>query len=125
MLGRFPWKSGAMVAGRGCLSPRVCRPPRVVGRLGFGVGYGVWLGVVLGIGVGVRGSAQTVGSLSGRVVEVVVEGHETIPTDQVLAKLRTRAGREFDERVLEDDVARLVQARWFADVRTRSVMGWW
>jgi outer membrane protein insertion porin family len=55
--------------------------------------------------------------LSGRVVEVVVEGHETIPTDQVLAKLRTRAGREFDERVLEDDVARLVQARWFADVR--------
>lgn len=64
-----------------------------------------------------RAIAQAPARPVGRVVEVVVEGNESVSVDQVLAKLRTRAGREFDERVVEDDVARLIRTRWFADVR--------
>lgn len=44
-------------------------------------------------------------------------GNESIPTEQILSKLRTRAGRDYNERVLEEDIARLLQTKWFAQVQ--------
>ena len=53
----------------------------------------------------------------GQVSEVKVVGNQSIPLDDIMAKIRTRAGRPYDERTVEEDVARLVATKWFGEVR--------
>ncbi|MCS7237023.1 MAG: BamA/TamA family outer membrane protein [Thermoguttaceae bacterium] len=51
------------------------------------------------------------------VVEVRIVGNQRIATERILGQIRTRAGRPFDARIIEEDVRRLNQTRWFATVR--------
>lgn len=51
------------------------------------------------------------------VTEVKIVGNQRISTDKILAQIRTRAGRPFNPRLIEEDVRRLNQTRWFASVR--------
>jgi len=51
------------------------------------------------------------------IVDLRVEGNRTIPTSSILPHIRTRAGRPFDQSLLEDDVERLFATRWFLDVK--------
>ncbi|MCC6420188.1 MAG: outer membrane protein assembly factor BamA [Gemmataceae bacterium] len=47
------------------------------------------------------------------VGDVVVHGLRTISQDQVKAHLKTIPGREYNQAVLEDDIRRLAETRWF------------
>ncbi len=51
------------------------------------------------------------------VTEVKIVGNQRIATEKILAQIRTRAGRAFNPRLIEEDVRRLNQTRWFASVR--------
>lgn len=62
--------------------------------------------------------AQAARAVGGVVTEVVVKGQSSIPVEQIRAKIKTRAGREYDERLIEQDVQSLLSSSWFADVQT-------
>ncbi len=51
------------------------------------------------------------------VAEVRIVGNRRLPPEKILGQIRTRAGRPFDPRLIEEDVRRLNQTRWFASVR--------
>lgn len=50
-----------------------------------------------------------------RVVSVDVSGNAHVPTDKILAVVRTRAGQPFDERVVRDDLQNIFDLGYFAD----------
>ncbi|MEN1681566.1 MAG: POTRA domain-containing protein, partial [Planctomycetota bacterium] len=54
------------------------------------------------------------------VVDIVVEGNETVPAGRVLSQLETRVGRPYDPRALGRDVKKLASLPWFVDVRPLS-----
>lgn len=54
---------------------------------------------------------------SGTVAEVRIEGNTSISTEQIRTKIRTRAGRDYDENLVEEDVTRLSNTKWFSDVQ--------
>ncbi len=82
-------------------------------RLGFAV---LSLGVLAWLIAPGAASAQTSGP-KGVVSEVKIVGNKSIPLDDIMAKVHTRAGRDYDERTIEEDVARLVATKWFGEVR--------
>ena len=45
--------------------------------------------------------------------EVRIEGNSSIPLDEIRSKIKTRLGRDDDERLVEDDDSRLLRTRWF------------
>lgn len=49
------------------------------------------------------------------VVSVTVEGNTHIPSDRILAVVRTRAGQPFDARTIEDDLRSISDLGFFAD----------
>jgi len=51
------------------------------------------------------------------VAEVRIVGNRRLPPEKILGQIRTRGGRPFDPRLIEEDVRRLNQTRWFASVR--------
>ncbi len=51
------------------------------------------------------------------VAEVRIVGNERITQDKILGQLRTRPGRPFDSRTIEEDVRRLNLTGWFVTVR--------
>ncbi len=65
---------------------------------------------------------QTVAQLppEKKVVEVRVEGNETIPRRKVLARVHTRAGRTFDPETIEEDVRQLDRSKMFVNIQTYS-----
>ncbi len=54
------------------------------------------------------------------VADVVVVGNRNIPTEKVLRYLRTRAGGEYSQATLQQDVSRLAETRMFKSVRVRD-----
>lgn len=66
---------------------------------------------------GGSGSSQRGDSSPPVVTEVRIVGNRRIAPEKILAQIRTRAGRPFDPRLIEEDVRRLNQTRWFASVR--------
>ncbi len=52
------------------------------------------------------------------VVQVRVEGNRTITLDKIMAKIRTRAGRPYEEEQIQQDVRELSKMGVFAAVRT-------
>lgn len=52
------------------------------------------------------------------VVEVQIQGLNRAPKDKVFAQLRTRQGRPFDPKTLEEDVRRLNRTGYFFNVET-------
>ncbi len=53
------------------------------------------------------------------VVDVQVQGHDSVPLSRISPLIRTRPGRPLESRVVEDDVRRMVRSRQFVDVRPR------
>lgn len=52
------------------------------------------------------------------VVDVRIEGLDAVPISRVQRSIQTRPQREFDPRLVEEDVRRLNRARLFVNVRT-------
>lgn len=52
------------------------------------------------------------------VAEVRIIGNETTSTTQVITNITTRAGRPFDETVVQRDVRTLANLGWFVDVKS-------
>ncbi len=79
-----------------------------------------WAGVVLGVLLcGMAGFAQSTSAPSGRVVvgDVLVQGNRLIPTQQVMAQIKTRPGAPYSEETVQEDVRTLVASRQFASVK--------
>ncbi|MBD5657718.1 MAG: hypothetical protein IAI50_21460, partial [Candidatus Eremiobacteraeota bacterium] len=49
------------------------------------------------------------------VVSVDVSGNAHVPTDRILAVVRTRAGQPFDERVVREDLQNIFDLGYFSD----------
>jgi outer membrane protein insertion porin family len=49
----------------------------------------------------------------GMITEVKIEGNDSIATERILDKLKSRAGRELDDRTIEDDQNSLAKSGWF------------
>ncbi|MBL9163178.1 MAG: BamA/TamA family outer membrane protein [Planctomycetaceae bacterium] len=52
------------------------------------------------------------------VAEVRIVGNETTTTTQIITNITTRAGRPFDETVVQRDVRNLANLGWFVDVKS-------
>lgn len=55
--------------------------------------------------------------LNDPLIDVVVEGNDTITSSAILQHIKTRAGRPPAPRQVQEDVAELVRLRWFLNVR--------
>lgn len=51
------------------------------------------------------------------VVEVRIVGNQRVSTERILGQIKTRVGRPFDPKIIDEDVRRLNQTRLFASVR--------
>jgi len=84
----------------------------------------LWLAMLLGAGI--YGGATLFGQgvpawpAQETVVEVRIEGNHTIPTAEILPKIRTRAGRPYDDAMVVEDVRRLNRSRMFVNVEPFS-----
>lgn len=61
-----------------------------------------------------EGAAALVGQ---NVIDVQVQGHQDVPLNRIAQQIRTRPGRAFDPKQVEEDVQRLTRSRLFVDVR--------
>ena len=52
------------------------------------------------------------------VSNVIIEGNNRVPDDQVLARLRTRSNRKYDPDQLQADTREIMRMRFFQSVRT-------
>ncbi|HVS38171.1 MAG TPA: outer membrane protein assembly factor BamA [Gemmataceae bacterium] len=77
---------------------------------------GVLLGVLL---CGMACLAQTGPAPTGRVfvADVLVQGNKLIPTQQIMAMVKTRAGALYSPEMVQEDVRTLVASRQFANVK--------
>ncbi|HTI49538.1 MAG TPA: POTRA domain-containing protein, partial [Planctomycetaceae bacterium] len=50
---------------------------------------------------------------------ILVEGNKTIEADEILKKIKSRAGRPPDPKTVKDDVRALYKTRWFFQVEAR------
>lgn len=65
-------------------------------------------------------AADGAAALAGQnVVDVQVQGHQDIPLNRIAQQIRTRPGRPFDPKQVEEDVQRLNRSRMFVDVRAQ------
>ena len=59
-------------------------------------------------------STSEAGVPKGVISSIVIEGNDSIPREKILAKLKSRVGRNLDERVVEEDLQTLVKTEWFS-----------
>jgi outer membrane protein insertion porin family len=85
-------------------------------RLVLGCGEGLLAALVLLSVAGSSAFAQR-GGPTGVITEVKILGNESVAIAEIRSQIRTRAGRDYDARLVEEDVARLMGTRWFADVQ--------
>lgn len=52
------------------------------------------------------------------ISDVKIEGNKQYPFEKIVPYLRTRPGRPFSKKILEDDVRRLIYSRMFVNVET-------
>jgi len=57
-------------------------------------------------------------SVPNIVADVQIVGNNRVPSDQVLAKLRTRANRAYDRDLVQADTREIMQMRYFQNVKT-------
>ena len=77
-------------------------------------------GAVLGLLLcGMTGLAQSTYAPAGRVVvgDVLVQGNRLIPTQQIMAQIKTRPGAPYSAETVQEDVRTLVGSRQFANVK--------
>lgn len=78
------------------------------------VALGSWL--LAAASPGLRTASAQNKPAEGPVVEIKVEGNQTIEEEKIRAKLLSRTGRPLDEQTVEADVRTLLGTRWFSDV---------
>jgi outer membrane protein insertion porin family len=77
-------------------------------------------GAVLGVLLcGLAGFAQSTFAPAGRVFvgDVLVQGNRLIPTQQIMAQIKTRPGLPYSPETVQEDVRTLVASRQFANVK--------
>jgi outer membrane protein insertion porin family len=50
------------------------------------------------------------------VADIVPRGNRSVPTEQVLAQMRTRIGQPYDANILQDDISKLLASRNYKNV---------
>jgi outer membrane protein assembly factor BamA len=50
------------------------------------------------------------------ISDVLLQGNRNVPSAQIMAQIKSRAGRDFDEAVLQEDVRLLMASKQFANV---------
>jgi outer membrane protein insertion porin family len=53
------------------------------------------------------------------LLDIVIEGNKTIPTEEIEKKLKSRPGRVVDPQLVREDVQELHRTRWFFTVESR------
>ena len=67
---------------------------------------------------GLVGPARADKLPTGNISEIKIEGADTVSEEKIHAKIKSRVGRPFDKRQVEEDQQTLYKANWFTDVRT-------
>lgn len=76
------------------------------------------LAAALGGAASPSAAAEGAAALAGQnVIDVQVQGHQDVPLNRIAQQIRTRPGRAFDPKQVEEDVQRLNRSRLFVDVR--------
>ncbi len=97
-------------------APRQDARPRQAARVAVAIRWAVvlsWL-VASVVPASAQSSSRAVG---GTVTEIVIKGNRSIPVEEIRAKLKTRVGREYNQRFIDEDVQKLLSTSWFADVQ--------
>ncbi len=63
--------------------------------------------------LGLASAAARADVPKGVISEIIIEGNDSIPREKSLAKLKSREGRNLDERAIEDDLNALAKTGWF------------
>lgn len=77
------------------------------------------LGLAAGLGPARRGAADEAppAERPPNVVDVRVQGNQTVATERILSTVTTHANRPYYEDQVKDDINRLYETRWFYDVK--------
>ncbi len=83
------------------------------------------LATILAIGgtVLAQGKAAARGAVAsnklpdGEIVEIRIEGAQTIPVEDIQRKLSSRVGRPLERKSIEKDIRSLLESQWFSDVQ--------
>lgn len=96
------------------------RPERLPGGLSLAVSLAavVLLGDSLVCGQAPPAAAPP--TPSENVIEIRITGNKRADTKKILSQIRTRTGRPFDPKLIEEDVRRLYKTGWFVTVRPQS-----
>lgn len=57
-----------------------------------------------------------IGNIKEPLADVLIEGNKTIHADEIFKKIKTKAGRLPDPKLIKEDVAALYKSRWFLQV---------
>jgi outer membrane protein assembly factor BamA len=71
--------------------------------------------VTLAILAGVLGPAAVLAEVAPKVVSVSVSGNVHVPTDKILAVVKTKVGQPFNEEIVREDLAAINDLGFFAD----------
>jgi outer membrane protein insertion porin family len=114
-----------------CLAIVVCAPAQLTGQQlpsGAAVPESSIGGFnVLAEAAAPDGAIPAVANLQEPVVDVRIEGNKQLTREKLLAYVRTRPGRPFDQTTIEEDVRRLNRSRMCVNVKpfTQRVQGGW
>ncbi|MEZ6124236.1 MAG: outer membrane protein assembly factor [Planctomycetaceae bacterium] len=75
------------------------------------------------VAVSLLGTGLTAEELPSTVVDVRIEGNETIPSSTILQKVHTQPRRALTNRQVREDVRNLMNTRWFYSVQERFESG--
>ncbi|MFM1802219.1 MAG: hypothetical protein RJA81_1571, partial [Planctomycetota bacterium] len=64
-----------------------------------------------------RGSVSGNRLPEGTIVDIQIEGNQTVDTAEVLRKLSSRVGRPLERKSIENDIRSLLDSSWFSDVQ--------
>ncbi len=64
-----------------------------------------------------RGAVSSTKLPDGEVVEIRIEGAQTIPVEDVQRKLSSRVGRPLERKSIEKDLHSLLESQWFSDAQ--------
>ncbi|MFW5840307.1 MAG: POTRA domain-containing protein, partial [Planctomycetota bacterium] len=78
------------------------------------------LGLMVLAGLSVSARAQQ-GQEPSVVIEVRIEGNEIRSDESILATIKTRAGQEFNEQIIQGDERRLLQTRRYSSVQATKI----
>ena len=53
----------------------------------------------------------------GTILDIQIEGNQSVGTEEVLRKLASRVGRPLERKLIEKDIRALLESQWFSDVQ--------